>query len=74
MLFSEAKEGAFCSEVWPGPAPFSEVETRNIRDYVSKLCPTPILTLALHSAAELIMFPYSFNASKYPENWEEMVS
>ena len=54
--------------------PFSEAETQNIRDYVLNLNPVPILTLALHSAAEVIMFPYGYTTSEHPVNAKELVS
>ena len=73
FYFQETGNGKFCSQTWPGQCPFSEVETRNIRDYVLKLKPTPILALSLHSAVEAILFPYSFNASYHPENIDELV-
>ena len=38
------------------------------------LRPVPILTLALHSAAELILFPYSYSTLKHPKNIKEIVS
>jgi hypothetical protein len=50
------------------------VETRNIKDYVLGLRPKPILAISLHSAAELILFPYSFSQFKHPINWKEIVS
>ena len=73
FCFKETGKGKFCSQTWPGECPFSEVETRNIRDYVLNLKPTPILALSLHSAVEAILFPYSFNASYHPENINELV-
>ena len=73
-FFKETRAGSYCSATWPGTAPFSEVETRNIRDYVLGLRPKPILTISLHSAAELILFPYSFSEFKHPKNWKEIVS
>jgi len=50
-----------CVETWPGAGPFSEPETQNIRDYVGGLDPAPVFTLAMHSAAELLLFPYSYS-------------
>jgi len=63
-----------CFEAWPGEEGFSEVETQNIRDYVSSLKPVPELTFAMHSAAELLLYPYSWSLEEIAENWEEQVT
>ena len=73
-MFLEEENENVCSNKWPGPKPGSEIETRNIKNYVSKLRPIPILTISLHSAAELILFPYSYSATEHPTNWKEIVS
>ena len=57
-----------------GSEPFSEVEFRNIRDYVLKLEPTPILAHCLHSYSQLWLYPYGYAYDALPENWKEIVS
>jgi hypothetical protein len=32
-----------CSEIYPGPAAFSEIETLNIKNFVETLDPVPVL-------------------------------
>ncbi|TRY74919.1 hypothetical protein TCAL_04987 [Tigriopus californicus] len=61
-----------CSDIYPGPEAFSEIETRNIRDYTSSLSPTPVIAKALHSAAELWLYPYGYALDTYPENVDEI--
>ena len=50
----------------------SEVESRNIRDYVQSLEPIPILSECLHSYSQLILWPYGYAHNAYPENYEEI--
>jgi len=62
-----------CSETYHGPEAFSEVETRNIRDYVLALEPVPVLAQSLHSYSQLWLWPYGYeNGGPYPENVEEI--
>ena len=54
-----------CSEVFCGPEAFSEVEMRNIRDYVMTLDPVPVLGHTFHSYSQLWLWPYGYD---YGEN------
>ena len=64
-----------CSNIYHGPEPFSEVEFRNIRDYVLALDPVPILAETLHSYSQLWLWPYGYDyGTHYPDNYEEIVS
>jgi len=47
-----------CSDTYMGPEAFSEVEYRNIRDYVLALDPKPILAHTLHSYSQLWLYPW----------------
>ena len=67
-------DGDKCSETYRGPQPFSEVEMRNIRDYVLKLDPVPILSTCVHSYGQLYLWPYGYDYEKYPSNYKEIVS
>jgi len=57
-----------------GPFAFSETETKNIRDYVFKLEPTPVAALCLHSYSQVWIYPYSYAMDHHPENIMEIVS
>merc|ERR1712126_509158 len=61
-----------CTEVFPGDGAFSEIETRNIRDFVQTLEPTPILSHCFHSYSQLWLWPYGYDYDAYPENREEL--
>ncbi len=61
-----------CGDGWPGEEAFSEVETRNVRDYVSAMDPAPLATFAMHSAANLLLYPYSYDYVR-ADNWQEQV-
>jgi hypothetical protein len=63
-----------CIETYHGAEPFSEVEMKNIRDYVVAVEPTPILALCLHSYSQLWMYPYGYATGALPQNVKEIVS
>lgn len=61
-----------CGDTYPGPGPFSEVESRNVRDFMSsRLIQTPILALCLHSYSQLWMHPYGYSTEAVPENVQD---
>merc|ERR1719187_304604 len=61
-----------CSEVFCGPEAFSEVEMRNIRDYVMTLDPVPVLGHTFHSYSQLWLWPYGYDYGAYPDNYQEI--
>jgi len=61
-----------CTEIYPGVEPFSEVEMRNIRDFVQTLEPIPVLSQCFHSYSQLWLWPYGYDYGAYPENREEL--
>jgi len=61
-----------CMETYCGPEAFSEVETRNIRDFVTTLDPVPILAHTFHSYSQLWLWPYGYAYNAYPENRAEI--
>merc|ERR1711923_191253 len=61
-----------CTEIYPGTEPFSEVEMRNIRDFVQTLEPVPVLSQCFHSYSQLWLWPYGYDYGAYPENREEL--
>ena len=63
-----------CSSVYNGPSAFSEPETANIRDYVAAMNPVPVIGKSLHSAAEILLYPYGYDYNVYPDNKDEIVS
>merc|ERR1712002_339533 len=61
-----------CSETYCGPEAFSEVEMRNIRDFVLGLDPVPSLGHCFHSYSQLWLWPYDYGYNAYPENRAEI--
>jgi len=61
-----------CQETYCGPEAMSEVETRNIRDFVTTLDPVPVLGHCFHSYSQLWLWPYGYDYNSYPENKEEI--
>jgi len=61
-----------CSETYCGPEAFSEVEMRNIRDFVTGLEPVPVLGHTFHSYSQLWLWPYGYDYNAYPPNYEEI--
>merc|ERR1719391_1018286 len=59
-------------ETYCGPEAFSEVEMRNIRDFVTTLDPVPVLGHCFHSYSQLWLWPYGYGYNAYPENKEEI--
>ena len=76
LLINSGKgtSGNKCFDIYRGPQPFSEVEMRNIRDYVLNLDPVPILATCIHSFSQLYMWPYGHKVGEYPDNYKEIVS
>jgi len=61
-----------CAETYCGPEPFSEPETKNIRDFVQTLDPIPVLGHTFHSYSQLWLWPYGYDYGAFPENREEI--
>ena len=73
ILFSE--EGSSndkCSLIYRGPSACSEIECRNIRDYVLGLKPVPVLATSLHSYGQYYMRPYGYSQNAVAENDSEL--
>jgi hypothetical protein len=74
MLISEGgASNNKCQETYHGPEAFSEVEYKNMRDYLQKLDPVPVLAEAFHSYSQLWLYPYGYAYNQYPENYKEIV-
>merc|ERR1711971_1235993 len=54
-----------CMETYCGPEAFSEVEMRNIRDFVQTLDPVPVLGHCFHSYSQLWLWPYGYAYNAY---------
>lgn len=63
-----------CSDVFQGIEPFSEEETRNLRDLFLSIDPMPEVAMCFHSAAEYWLYPYGYERGQYQDNVDEVVS
>ncbi|KAG5308073.1 CBPA1 carboxypeptidase, partial [Acromyrmex insinuator] len=53
-----------CSEIYAGPAPFSEIETSSMSTYINSISDNFYVYIALHSYSQLLMFPYGYTADR----------
>ena len=61
-----------CSQMYIGPAPFSEMETRAVAKFLSRNNYTILTYISFHSFSQLVMFPFSFSDRLVPENFKEL--
>ncbi|PSN45351.1 hypothetical protein C0J52_06535 [Blattella germanica] len=52
-----------CSLIYPGPKPFSEVETLRLSEYVREIRDNVQVYLDFHSYSQILMFPYSYTTN-----------
>ncbi|XP_046737158.1 uncharacterized protein LOC124405932 [Diprion similis] len=62
-------EGDPCSQMYSGPEPFSEAETRALRDLIIRV--KPLMYLTFHSYGGLILYPWGYGPD-LPDNWQEL--
>ena len=55
-----------CSENYAGPEPFSEVETRNVRDFITAHKDKIKFYQTLHSYSQMILLPWGYTAETAP--------
>jgi len=61
-----------CSEIHGGSAPFSEIETKTLAEYISSVAETLDIYLAFHSFSQLILIPFGHEGNELPGNNEEL--
>ena len=61
-----------CSETYSGSEPFSEVETRNIRDFVMPIKEQLKYFIDVHSYSQLVITPWGWT-SEVPDDWDEVM-
>uniref|UniRef100_A0A915PWD5 Peptidase M14 carboxypeptidase A domain-containing protein n=1 Tax=Setaria digitata TaxID=48799 RepID=A0A915PWD5_9BILA len=57
-----------CSNIYPGSAAFSEVETAGIRDFIANQIPDLKVYVSLHSYGQLFLGPWGYTSAK-PNNY-----
>jgi hypothetical protein len=62
-----------CTEIYTGPSPFSEPETRAIRDYLLQTTINWQVYITVHSYGQYVLIPFSYNTTVFPPDFNEMV-
>ncbi|XP_012064576.1 PREDICTED: zinc carboxypeptidase-like [Atta cephalotes] len=60
-----------CTETYPGPAPFSDLETKSLSKYIESICDQFDIYLSFHSYSQLLMFPYSYTV-EHVDNYNDL--
>lgn len=55
-----------CAEVYRGPSPFSETETRVVRDILKRLQYSIKMYISIHTFGNSILYPYGYTTIKHP--------
>jgi len=61
-----------CSETFPGSAPFSEIETKSMSEYIKSISNKFYAYISFHSYSQLLLFPYG-HTKEHLENYDELV-
>ncbi|XP_059476080.1 carboxypeptidase B-like [Neocloeon triangulifer] len=72
--WGEGGETDPCLWNYPGPNVYSEIESKNIADYLLSLKGDLHLYIATHSYGQLLLHPYGYTTSEVPPNYNEMYS
>uniref|UniRef100_A0A182PLQ5 Zinc carboxypeptidase A 1 n=1 Tax=Anopheles epiroticus TaxID=199890 RepID=A0A182PLQ5_9DIPT len=62
-----------CNDIYAGPSPASEVETRNMMEYYETIVDRIELHLQFHSYGQYILLPYGYQDADYPENYSDQM-
>ncbi|XP_067620075.1 zinc carboxypeptidase A 1-like [Eurosta solidaginis] len=55
-----------CDDLYAGPSPYSEIETRTYADFVTKLKDELVLHLQFHAYGQRLLFPYGYTKTLPP--------
>ena len=62
-----------CNDIYAGPSPASEVETRNMMEYYETIVDRIELHLQFHSYGQYILLPYGYQDADYPDNYSDQL-
>ncbi|KAL0122821.1 hypothetical protein PUN28_007478 [Cardiocondyla obscurior] len=62
-----------CSETYAGKAPFSDVETKSMSEYIKTISNKFYAYISFHSYSQLLMFPYGYTKA-HLENYEDSLA
>lgn len=68
----EGTSSSSCSDIYCGPSPFSEAETKVIRDYTTSIKSRMVVFQSVHSYAQMIMLPFAYTMNAYPSDFTEL--
>ncbi|XP_012531386.1 zinc carboxypeptidase [Monomorium pharaonis] len=60
-----------CSETYPGNAPFSDIETRTMSEYIRSISDKFYAYISFHSYSQLLMFPYGYTKG-HIDNYDDL--
>ena len=60
-----------CSDIYAGPAPFSEPETKAMSDYILSVKDRVVMYLSLHSYSQLFLTPWGWTR-ELPKDYPDM--
>ncbi|XP_018362908.1 PREDICTED: zinc carboxypeptidase-like [Trachymyrmex cornetzi] len=60
-----------CSEIYAGPMPFSEIETKSMSKYIHSISDKFYAYIGLHSYSQLLMFPYGYTTDRI-DNYDNL--
>ena len=61
-----------CSAIYIGQEPFSEIETRNVRDFILKKKGDWIFYNSIHSFSQMILLPWAYTANIKPGDFDRL--
>ncbi|KAG5315264.1 CBPA1 carboxypeptidase, partial [Pseudoatta argentina] len=68
---SASNDSGPCTETYPGPAPFSDIEIKSLSKYIKSICNKFYIYLSFHSYSQLLMFPYSYTV-EHVDNYNDL--
>ncbi|XP_043287320.1 zinc carboxypeptidase-like [Venturia canescens] len=60
-----------CSETFAGTAPFSDIETKTLSEYIRSISDKFYAYIAFHSYSQLLLFPYG-HTTEHLDNYDEL--
>lgn len=64
-----------CSDEFQGPYPFSEPESRALRDYITsdEINGKVHALISMHTHGQLFILPYNYHRKLYPDDYADLV-
>lgn len=63
-----------CTEDFRGPAAWSEIEARHIKNFIRNKMPYIEGYITFHSYGQFWFVPYGYQRGQFPQNYKEMVN